>query len=67
MAMMSTSRMNFGRPTLCVWAIALFPALSTTAQTYEVVDVQSVRMEGNPAQWVHKVEAPADPEQVVSR
>ena len=64
MAMMPTSSTNSVRPAVSVCAIALLLALAAGAQTYEVLDVQSVRMEGNPAQWVHTVEAPANPDDV---
>ncbi len=30
-------------------------------RTYAVVDVEAVRAEGNPAQWVHRVSAPPNP------
>jgi len=39
--------------------LLLLVAGAASAQTVDVVDVQSVRAEGDPAQWVHRVSIPA--------
>ncbi len=36
--------------------------IGAAAQTYDVLDVQSVELTGDPAQWVRRVSAPAEPE-----
>lgn len=43
-----------------IFAVLLLFA-SVSAQTFEVLDVQSVRVEGDPQQWVRVVQAPASP------
>ena len=43
-------------------AWALLFTLTAAAQTYNVLDVQSVRITGDPNQWVRTVTAPAEPE-----
>jgi hypothetical protein len=34
------------------------------AQRHQVVDVQSVRIDGDPSQWIHDIEIPAEPEAI---
>lgn len=36
--------------------------IGAVAQTYDVLDVQSVELTGDPGQWVRRVSAPAEPE-----
>ena len=43
-------------------AWALLFTLAAAAHTYNVLDVQSVRINGDPNQWVRAVTAPAEPE-----
>ena len=46
------------------WLVLGWPAqlpAQVAGQSYQVLDVQSVRIDGDPAGWVHAVEAPAEP------
>ncbi|MCC6859328.1 MAG: FAD-dependent oxidoreductase [Bryobacterales bacterium] len=42
----------------------LLPAAMAQTREYEVVDVQSVRAEGDPSRWIHTVRAPANPAEI---
>ena len=45
---------------LCLTVVAC--AIGVAAQTYDVLDVQSVRITGDPGQWVRRVSVSAEPE-----
>ena len=47
-----------------VLACFLLAAAPLWAQRRQAVDVQSVRLEGDPSQWVHAIEIPADPAEI---
>ena len=46
--------------------ILIFLPASTplAAQRHQAVDVQSVRIEGDPSQWIHDIAIPAEPEEI---
>ena len=46
---------------ICLFLGIAALGLNAAAQTYDVLDVQSVRISGDPGQWVRSVSAPAQP------